>query len=311
MISFWIVAGALAAIFWVNWYFLFGQKPVARATAVDGGDIQEVRITVQGGYTRAVATVSKGKPAASMLRGMASRDPPTVRNRQHPLLFPAGETACGKAILDGQHPHDFIMEFGAHYSRPVGKKALVYFYYAAAGDAAPGPVGFRHRALVRTRHWAAWTAAQVSALRIESPETTHPREVIRTTASLQYRKKGWSSTIVWGQNHEVFRYLVADVPIGRKNRISGRFEWSQRDELFEGDEPPHRSRTVGEGWCARVWRRILHRRVHPRTGIRERDAHRRRIQLHSLFAGLRVETLLRVEARRRVGPLPFSPGLGE
>jgi plastocyanin domain-containing protein len=62
MISFWIVAGAFAAIFWVNWYFLFGQKPVARATAVAGGEVQEVRITVQGGYTPAVAKVSKGKP---------------------------------------------------------------------------------------------------------------------------------------------------------------------------------------------------------------------------------------------------------
>lgn len=63
MVSFWIVAGALAAIFWVNWYFLFGQKPVVRAKAsASGGDVQEVRITVQGGYTPSVARVSKDKP---------------------------------------------------------------------------------------------------------------------------------------------------------------------------------------------------------------------------------------------------------
>ncbi len=63
MISFWIVAGALAAIFWVNWHFLFGLKPVVRAQAsASGGDVQEVRITVQGGYTPSVARVSKGKP---------------------------------------------------------------------------------------------------------------------------------------------------------------------------------------------------------------------------------------------------------
>lgn len=240
-----------------------------------------------------------------MLRGMVSLDPLTVRNRQYPLLFQSGETAYGKAIMDGQHPHDFIMELGIHYARPVGEKALVHVYYAPVGDAALGPVAFPHRAsamelpqavlghhyqdathiasnvltagvtygkvrfeasgfrgrepnenrwnidMGRMDSWSGrvtWQpgqnwVAQVSAGRIESPETTHPGDVVRTTASLQYTKKGWSSTVVWGQNYKTAnRYPVNSVlaetlvPLGRKNRISGRFEWSQRDELFEGDE---------------------------------------------------------------------------
>lgn len=62
MISFWIVAAAFAAIFWVNWYFLFGQKPAAVAKTSESGDVQEVRITVQGGYTPSVARVTRNKP---------------------------------------------------------------------------------------------------------------------------------------------------------------------------------------------------------------------------------------------------------
>src|SRR5581483_5018065 len=46
---------------------------------------------------------------------MLSLEPATVTNRSYPLLFQTGETAFGKPLVDGQHPHDFIMGLGVHY----------------------------------------------------------------------------------------------------------------------------------------------------------------------------------------------------
>ena len=44
------------------------------------------------------------------VHAMLSLEPATITGRQYPLLFQQGETAFGKPIADGQHPHDFIME---------------------------------------------------------------------------------------------------------------------------------------------------------------------------------------------------------
>ena len=47
-----------------------------------------------------------------MGRAMVSLDPLTVTKRRYPELFQTGETAFGKPIIDAQHPHDLLMEFG-------------------------------------------------------------------------------------------------------------------------------------------------------------------------------------------------------
>ena len=47
-----------------------------------------------------------------MLRSMLSLEPATITNRRYPLLFQTGETAYGQSLVDGQHPHDFVMEPG-------------------------------------------------------------------------------------------------------------------------------------------------------------------------------------------------------
>ncbi|GGG89754.1 hypothetical protein GCM10011586_00170 [Silvibacterium dinghuense] len=85
-------------------------------------------------------------PGQLTLRGMFSLEPATVTDRQYPLLFQQGETAYGKPIADGQHPHDFVMEFAALYDWRLNEKTLLSFYVAPVGDPALGPTAYPHRA---------------------------------------------------------------------------------------------------------------------------------------------------------------------
>ena len=80
------------------------------------------------------------------LRAMFSLEPATVTERQYPLLFQQGETAYGKPIVDGQHPHNFLMELAALYDWRLGEKTLLSFYAAPVGDPAIGPTAYPHRA---------------------------------------------------------------------------------------------------------------------------------------------------------------------
>ena len=76
---------------------------------------------------------------------MLRLEPATVTERRYPLLFQTGETAYGQPLVDAQHPHNFVMDLGVHYARPVGS-AVVQLYYAPVGDPALGPVAYPHRA---------------------------------------------------------------------------------------------------------------------------------------------------------------------
>jgi len=85
-------------------------------------------------------------PGQLTIRTMLSLEPATVTNRFYPELFQQGETAFGRPINDGQHPHDFLMEIAALYDWKIGEKALGSFYAAPVGDPAMGPVAYAHRA---------------------------------------------------------------------------------------------------------------------------------------------------------------------
>lgn len=64
----------------------------------------------------------------------------------YPLLVQSGETADGvNPLVDRQHPHDFVMELAAAYSRPLASGAVVSLYLAAVGEPALGPPAFMHR----------------------------------------------------------------------------------------------------------------------------------------------------------------------
>jgi hypothetical protein len=103
-----------------------------------------------------------------------------------------------------------------------------------------------------TRNWM----AQFSAGRLSDPEgpvANGPHgagefhgDVVRTTASLHYTRpmgsSAWSSSFIWGRNHNIATrrdtdsYLVESViPAGRRNYVTGRFEVVDKDELFAND----------------------------------------------------------------------------
>jgi hypothetical protein len=84
-------------------------------------------------------------PGQLTLRTMLSFEPGTVTGRFYPELFQQGETAFGRPINDGQHPHDFFMEIAGLYDWKLGENALLSFYAAPVGDPAMGPPAFGHR----------------------------------------------------------------------------------------------------------------------------------------------------------------------
>ena len=98
-----------------------------------------------GNWLMGMAQRKAGKGTLT-LRGMLSLEPATVSSRRYPELFQQGETAFGRPIVDGQHPHDFFMELAALYDYKVGEHTLLSFYAAPMGDPAMGPVAYPHRA---------------------------------------------------------------------------------------------------------------------------------------------------------------------
>jgi hypothetical protein len=85
-------------------------------------------------------------PGIFTARTMLSLEPATITGRYFPELFQQGETAFGKPIVDGQHPHNFFMEIAALYDLNLGERTVLSFYAAPVGDPAMGPTAFPHRA---------------------------------------------------------------------------------------------------------------------------------------------------------------------
>jgi len=84
-------------------------------------------------------------PGTFTARVMLSLDPATITGRRYPELFQLGETAFGRPIVDGQHPHDFFMELAMLYDLKLGENTLLSFYAAPVGDPAMGPEAYAHR----------------------------------------------------------------------------------------------------------------------------------------------------------------------
>lgn len=58
-----VIAAALGAIAWVNWYFFLAERaPVAATQTAAGAGPQEITVAVQGGYSPAAIRVKAGAP---------------------------------------------------------------------------------------------------------------------------------------------------------------------------------------------------------------------------------------------------------
>ncbi|MGA8161922.1 MAG: hypothetical protein WA374_20085 [Acidobacteriaceae bacterium] len=126
-----------------NWMLMFhgnGFVSDIQQTSPRGGDK-----LFSTNWGMPMAQWSRGRQQLT-LRTMLSLEPATITGRQYPLLFQQGETAYGNPIVDGQHPHDFVMEAAALYDLSLGKRTLLSVYAAPVGDPAIGPIAFPHRA---------------------------------------------------------------------------------------------------------------------------------------------------------------------
>ncbi|HEX4770284.1 MAG TPA: hypothetical protein VH351_05600 [Bryobacteraceae bacterium] len=97
--------------------------------------------------------------------------------------------------------------------------------------------------LLPAKNWQ----AQVSTGRLTQPEALEAGDVLRTTASVEYvkprlRQTSWATSLIWGQDqklavHRTLNAVTAEtvVPVSARNFFTGRYEWSQRDELFDDD----------------------------------------------------------------------------
>jgi plastocyanin domain-containing protein len=104
-----VIAGGLAAIAWVNWYFFFAGRAPASATVAgtssDSGP-QEQTIIVDGGYSPAVVKVKAGRP---------------VR-----LIFDRKDSGrCSEEVV--------FPDFGIRRFLPTGKQTVVEFTPPKAG----------------------------------------------------------------------------------------------------------------------------------------------------------------------------------
>jgi hypothetical protein len=77
---------------------------------------------------------------------MLSLDPLTVGKQGYGEIFQVGETFEGNALIDHQHPHDFLMQASAVWRHPLFEGASLTLAGAPVGEPALGPVAFMHRA---------------------------------------------------------------------------------------------------------------------------------------------------------------------
>jgi hypothetical protein len=133
------------------------------------------------------------------IRTMLSFEPATISDRRYPELFQQGETAFGRPIVDGQHPHDFFMELAALYDYNLTEHTLLSFYAAPMGDPAMGPPGYPHRASA--------SEDPIAPLGHHLQDSTHiAADVI--TAGVTYRNFRLEASGFHGREPDEFRWNI-------------------------------------------------------------------------------------------------------
>ncbi len=148
------------------------------------------------------------------LRAMLSFEPATITGRRYPELFQQGETAYGRPVVDGQHPHDFFMELAALYDYKITDHAMLSLYAAPMGDPALGPVAYPHRASASEN--------PVAALGHHLEDSTHiAADVI--TAGLTYGQVRVEASGFHGREPDEYRW---NLDSGKIDSWSTRLTWN-------------------------------------------------------------------------------------
>jgi hypothetical protein len=140
-----------------------------------------------------------GKSGVLTLRTMLSLEPATVSGRRYPELFQQGETAYGKPLVDGQHPHDFFMEMAALYDYKIGEHALLSVYAAPVGAPALGPPAYPHRASA--------SEDPIAPLGHHLEDSTHISDDV-ITAGIAYKKVRFEASGFHGREPDEFRWNI-------------------------------------------------------------------------------------------------------
>jgi hypothetical protein len=157
------------------------------------------------------------------LRTMLSLEPATITGRFYPELFQQGETAYGRPIVDGQHPHDFVMELAALYDVHVGERALFSLYAAPVGDPAIGPTAYPHRESA--------SEDPIAALGHHQEDSTHIAFDV-VTAGLTYRSVRLEASGFHGAEPDEARWHLQPSPNGvTPDSYSGRITWTPRADV--------------------------------------------------------------------------------
>jgi hypothetical protein len=138
-------------------------------------------------------------PGTLTIRSMLSLEPATITDRRYPELFQQGETAYGKPIVDGQHPHDLFMELAAMYDFRIGENTMLSLYAAPVGGPALGPIAFPHRSSASENPMA--------TLGHHLEDSTHISDDV-VTLGLTYRNVRVEGSGFHGREPDEFRWNI-------------------------------------------------------------------------------------------------------
>ena len=130
---------------------------------------------------------------------MLSFEPATITQQRYPELFQQGETAFGRPIVDGQHPHDFVSELAVLYDYKLNDSTLLSFYAAPMGDPAMGPNAYPHRASASEN--------PLAPLSHHLQDSTHVADDV-ITAGVTYRKVRLEASGFHGREPGEYRWNI-------------------------------------------------------------------------------------------------------
>lgn len=179
-----------------RWMLMFHGEAFLNAVQQSGPRGEDKIFSTNWFMPMAQTQLGPGKFTA---RVMLSFEPATVSHRYYPELFQQGETAFGKSIIDGQHPHDFVMELAALYDLKIGEQSLLSFYFAPVGDPAMGPTAYPHRASASEN--------PIAPLGHHLEDSTHIADDV-ITAGFTYKRARIEASGFHGREPDEFRWNI-------------------------------------------------------------------------------------------------------